>query len=71
MFAEFFDVLAVQPILGRTFLPEDEQPGRDQVIVLSYGLWRRRFASDPQIIGQTVRLDANSYTVNRCIAANP
>ncbi len=61
--AEFFGVLAVQPILGRIFLEEDTQTGRDQVAVLSYNLWQRRFGSDPHIIGQTIRLDAMGYTV--------
>ena len=61
--AEFFDVLAVQPILGRIFLEEDTQTGRDRVAVLSYNLWQRRFGSDPHIVGRTIRLDATGYTV--------
>ena len=61
--AEFFDVLAVQPILGRTFVPEDSQTGRDHVVVLSYSLWQRRFGSDQHIVGQTIRLDATPYIV--------
>jgi predicted permease len=60
---EFFDVLAVQPILGRTFLPQEMQTGQERVAVLSYGLWSRRFASDPSIIGQTTRLDGAPYTI--------
>ena len=61
--AEFFDVLAVQPIFGRLFLEEDIQTGRDHVAVLSYNLWQRRFGSDPHIIGRSIRLDATAYTV--------
>src|SRR5262249_7966764 len=61
--AEFFDVLAVQPSLGRAFLPADTQTGQDHVAVLSYNLWQRRFGADPMIIGQTIRLDATPYTV--------
>ena len=61
--AEFFNVLAVQPILGRTFVPEDSQTGRDHVVVLSYILWQRRFGSNQRIIGQTIRLDATPYIV--------
>src|SRR5262245_19200698 len=60
---EFFDVLAVQPILGRTFLPEEAQDGREHVVVLNYKLWKRRFGSDPKIIGQTIRLDNTPYSV--------
>jgi putative ABC transport system permease protein len=55
--SNFFDVLQVQPILGRAFLPEEEQPGRDRQAILSAGLWRRQFASDPNIVGRTVHLD--------------
>jgi putative ABC transport system permease protein len=61
--SEFFDLLAVQPILGRTFVAEDGQPGRNQVVLLTYGLWQRRFGADPKIIGQTIQLDATPYIV--------
>src|SRR5215831_9616495 len=60
---EFFDVLAVQPILGRTFLLQETQTGQERVAVLSYGLWRRRFGLDPSIIGQTIRLDGAPYAI--------
>src|SRR5262245_25359100 len=60
---EFFDVFAVQPILGRTILPQETQTDQERVAVLSYGLWRRRFGSDPSIIGQTIRLDGVSHTI--------
>ncbi len=55
--ASYFDVLRVRPMLGRGFLPEEEQAGRDHVIVLSYGLWQRRFAADRNVIGRTVTID--------------
>jgi putative ABC transport system permease protein len=61
--ADFFEVLAAQPTLGRTFLSEEGAAGRAHVVVLSYGLWQRRFSSDPKILGQTIQLDANPYTV--------
>ena len=61
--AGFFDVLGVKPRLGRTFLPEEEQPGNHQVMVLSDGLWRSRYNSDPNIIGKTVKVDSEDYTV--------
>jgi putative ABC transport system permease protein len=60
---DFFNVLGVQPILGRTFLAEDAGPGRDHVVVLDYDVWQRRFSSDQNIIGQIIRLDATPYTV--------
>ncbi len=59
----FFAALDVKAALGRTLSPEEEQPGRDQVVVLSHGLWQRQFASDPAIVGQTIKLDGRSHTV--------
>jgi putative ABC transport system permease protein len=61
--AGFFDVLGVKPRLGRTFSPEEEQPGKHQVVVISDGLWRSRYNSDPNIIGQTVKIDSENHTV--------
>lgn len=61
--AQFFHVLGVKPLLGRTFLPEEETAGRDHEVVLSYPLWQRRFAGDPAIIGKQVPIDGESYTV--------
>lgn len=59
----FFDVLKVQPILGRTVTAEDCQTGHDHVVVLSYGLWQQHFGSDANIVGQTIRLDVTPYRV--------
>lgn len=59
----FFATLGVQPDLGRAFLPEEEQPGRDRVVILTHGLWQRRFAADPALIGKTISIDAQPYTV--------
>ncbi len=59
----FFEALGTQPVLGRTFRPEEESDGQDQVVILSDGLWRRRFGADPEIIGQTLLLDAEPHTV--------
>ncbi|WP_164928791.1 ABC transporter permease [Gloeobacter violaceus] len=62
--ANFFSVLGIQPQLGRSFLPEEDSPEADgQVIVISDGLWKRRFAADLGIIGRKVAIDARSYTV--------
>lgn len=61
--AEFFKTYGVQPLRGRTFTPEDEQWGRHQVVVLSEGLWRNRFHADPDIVGQSVRLNSEQYRI--------
>ena len=61
--SQLLQLLRVQPMLGRGFLPEEDQPGRDHVILLSYGLWQRRFGSDPAVIGRTVDVDQQNYTV--------
>ena len=60
---EFFHVLRIQPILGRVFLPEENQNGRGKVAVLSQAFWQTHFASDPNIVGRTISLDNLSYTV--------
>lgn len=61
--ASFFTVLGVQPLLGRTFLREEETSGRDRVVVLSHALWVRRYASDPSIVGKSVQMDGQAYNV--------
>ncbi len=62
--ANYFDVLGVKAFRGRTFLPdEDKKPGANAVAVLSYSLWTRRFGADPGLIGQTITLNAQPYTV--------
>jgi putative ABC transport system permease protein len=59
----FFAALDVKPVLGRALLPDDDQPGNDQIVALSYGLWNRRFAGDPDIVGKTIQLDGRIHTV--------
>src|SRR5262245_19788389 len=61
--ADFFSVLGASPILGRTFLPDDEKPGAADVVVLSYSLWNRRFGSDPNIVGKSITLSGSPHTV--------
>jgi predicted permease len=61
--ANYFDVLGVSANLGRTFLPDEDQSGRNRVVILSHGLWQRRFGSNPNVIGEAVRLNAEGYTV--------
>jgi putative ABC transport system permease protein len=60
---ELLPLLGVTPQAGRAFLPEEFQPGRDQVALISNRLWQSRFGADPQIIGQAVTLDQRPYTV--------
>jgi len=62
--ANYFDVLGVRPILGRGFLPEeDEKPGGAPVAVISYRLWQVHFGSNPEIIGQKIGINQHSYTI--------
>ena len=58
-----FAVLGVPAHLGRTLIPEDDDPGKPRVILLSYALWQRKFGGDPAIAGRPLSLDGNSYTV--------
>ena len=62
--ANYFDVLQVKPAMGRGFLPdEDKTVGANAVVVLAHGFWQRRMASDPNIVGKTVRLNNRPYEV--------
>jgi predicted permease len=61
--ASFFDVLGIRPLLGRTFVPAEEDPGRATVVVLSYGLWQRSYGGDRGIVGRTIRIDDEAFTV--------
>ncbi len=61
--AGFFSVLGVKPLLGRTFLPEEETLGRDREVILSYGLWKGRYGGDPSLVGRTIRVDGADFTV--------
>jgi putative ABC transport system permease protein len=61
--SDFFSVLASNAGHGRTFLPEEEQPGRNQVVVLGYALWQSAFGADPNLIGQAVILNSQKFTV--------
>jgi putative ABC transport system permease protein len=60
---DYFQTLGVKAALGQTLLPENEQAGRDQVVVLSHGLWQRRFGGDPKVIGNSLTLSGKSYSV--------
>jgi putative ABC transport system permease protein len=60
--ADLFPLLGVQPLLGRVFLPNEDEPGT-RVVVLSHGLWQRRFGGDPTIIGKSLTLDGEQFQV--------
>jgi putative ABC transport system permease protein len=58
-----FPLLGIRPIVGRTFVPEDDKPGGPRVVILSYGLWQSRFGSNRAVVGHAVALDGIGYTV--------
>jgi putative ABC transport system permease protein len=61
--ANFFQTIGVQPFIGRGFLPEEEEAGKEQEIILGHGLWEQRYASDSNIVGKNVKVDGRSFTV--------
>jgi putative ABC transport system permease protein len=61
--ASYFDVFEVAPALGRTFAPDEDQPGHEHVVVLSHRLWASRFGADDALVGRTLTLDGEPYTV--------
>ena len=61
--SDFFSVYQVQPKLGRVFLPEEDQPGHNNAVILSYPFWQSHFGSDPGIVGQRITLDGQARTV--------
>lgn len=58
-----FPMLGAQPLIGRNFLAEEAQPGREQEVILSYGLWQRAFAANPNVVGTTLHVDGVPMTV--------
>ena len=61
--ANYFDVLGVRPMLGRTFTAEEDQPGRDRLVVLSHRLWTRRFGASDGVIGRPLRMNGATYQI--------
>jgi putative ABC transport system permease protein len=61
--ASFFPLLGVKPMLGRAFLAEEDMPGKAREVILSYGLWKRRYGADAAIVGQTIKVDGDDFTV--------
>ncbi len=59
----YFSLMRVEPILGRDFLPEEQIDGKDRVIILTYGLWQRRFGGDPRTVGREISLSGRPYTI--------
>ena len=67
---DFFNVLGTQPFLGRAFLPEEQQEGKDLVVILSHELWQRQFNSDPNAVGRSILLNLRPYTIVGVMPAN-
>ncbi|HXO42857.1 MAG TPA: ABC transporter permease [Thermoanaerobaculia bacterium] len=63
VFANFFETLGVHPVLGRSFLPVEEQAGRNRVVVLSYGLWEDAYGRDPGVLGKKFLMEGVEHTV--------
>jgi predicted permease len=66
----FFQTLGAQPLLGRTFLPQESQPASSHVAIISRGLWESRFAADPRIIGRVVTVQGETYSIVGVMPAN-
>jgi len=69
--AHYFDIFGVKPALGRTFLPGEDQPGNDRVVLLSHVLWESRFGSDPTMLGRRILLNGEAHTVIGVLQKGP
>ena len=56
-------MIGIQPILGRQIRPEEDTPGGPRVVLLSHGVWQRRYAGDPSVIGRTITVNGNPHTI--------
>jgi predicted permease len=61
--SNMFSLLGAKPILGRAFLPEDDVPNKPGTVILSHGLWQRRFGGDPKVLGQSLKINGSNYEV--------
>jgi predicted permease len=68
--AGFFSTLGVQPVLGRTFRPDDDQLGAGPVVMIGGGLWKRKFGSSPDIVGKSLILNGTSYSIVGVVPSN-
>jgi predicted permease len=68
--AGFFEILGIRPVLGRTFRDDEDQLGANPTVMISEGLWKRKFASDPRVVGKTVILDGQGRTIIGIIPAS-
>jgi putative ABC transport system permease protein len=67
--AATLEMIGARPVLGRLFTAEEEETGRERVLLLGHGLWQRRFGGDPGVLGRAVRLDGTAYTVTGVMPA--
>ncbi len=68
--SSIFPLLSAQASLGRVFLPEEDEKGKPQTVILSHGFWQRRFGSDPDVVGKTLTLNDKSYAIIGVMAAD-
>ena len=68
--ASFFPLLGVKPVIGRAFLPEEDQVGAAPVVLISSGLWKRKFGSSPEALGKSLTLNGTAYTIVGVIPAD-
>ncbi|MGC1291462.1 MAG: ABC transporter permease [Candidatus Acidiferrales bacterium] len=61
--ANFFQVMEIQPVIGRPLLPGEDQPGKDHAVLISTQLWKSKFAGDPHVLGQSIKINGNPYTI--------
>ena len=59
----FFEILGVKPLLGRWFTPQEDQPGAEAVVIMSFELWQRRYGGDPKILGRKIQLNQSPQTI--------
>jgi predicted permease len=61
--SSFFSVFGARAMIGRELLPEEDEPGKPQTVILSYGFWQRRFGADPEVLNKTLHLNGNPFVI--------